>query len=59
MAYEPSMHAAANTEGVIWQADDIGAVAVQVAIGHSSFDVSQCNILPSYPAENSVVCNGK
>ena len=53
------MHAAANTKGVIWQADDTGAVAVQVAIGDSSFDESQCNNLPSYPAENSVVCNGK
>jgi hypothetical protein len=54
--HEPSMQAAAKTSGVIWQADEMGAVAAQEATG-SLDDMSQSSILPSYPAENSVDCS--
>jgi hypothetical protein len=40
------MQAAAKTSGVIWQADEMGAVAIQEATG-SLFEMSHSIILPS------------
>ena len=44
--HAPLMQAAAKTSGVIWQADEMGAVAIQEATG-SLFEMSHSIILPS------------